>query len=57
MLMRILEFLTSKLFTFVIDGFTSGMKSQSMAHLLCGSAHIYMGFETLEDEVHSTWDL
>jgi hypothetical protein len=33
--------LTSKLITFFIDGFTSGMKSQSMTYLLGGSAHIY----------------
>ena len=33
--------MTSKLCTFFIDGFTSEMKSQSMAHLLRGSAHIY----------------
>jgi hypothetical protein len=34
-------FLTSKLILFFIDAFTSGMKSQSMAYLLGGSAHIY----------------
>jgi hypothetical protein len=33
-------FLTSKLFTFFIDGFTSGMKSQSIAYLLRGSAYM-----------------
>ena len=33
-------FLTSKLITCFIDGFTSGMKSQSIACLLIGSAHI-----------------
>jgi hypothetical protein len=27
--------------TFFIDGFTSGIKSQPMAYLLGGSAHIY----------------
>jgi hypothetical protein len=34
-------FLTSKLISFFIDGFTSGMKSQSMAYLLGASGHIY----------------
>jgi hypothetical protein len=49
--------LTSKLIGFFIDGFTSGIKSQSMAYLLGGSAHIYIGFEDLEGEVLSIWDL
>jgi hypothetical protein len=40
--------LISKLITFFIDGFTSGMKSQSMTYLLGESAHIYIGFETLK---------
>ena len=34
-------FLTSKLITCFIDGFTSGMKSQSIAYLLIESAHIH----------------
>jgi hypothetical protein len=33
-------FLISKLITCFIDGFTSGMKSQSIAYLLFGSAHM-----------------
>ena len=49
-------FLTSKLITCFIDGFTSGMKSQSIAHLLIESAHIHWILD-LEDEVHSIWDL
>ena len=40
--------MTSKLITFLVDGFTSGMKSHLMACLLGGSAHIYIGFETLK---------
>jgi hypothetical protein len=34
-------FLTSKLITFFIDGFTFGMKFQSIAYLPSGNAHIY----------------
>ena len=49
-------FLTSKLIMCFIDGFTSGMKSQSIAYLLIGSAHIYWILD-LEGEVHSIWDL
>ena len=49
-------FVSSKLITFFIYGFTSGMKSQSMAYLLGGSAHIYWIWG-LEGEVHSVWDL
>ncbi len=49
-------FLTSKLVSCFIDGFTSGMKSQSIAYLLLGSAHIYWILD-LEGEVHSIWDL
>ena len=41
-------FLTSKLITFFIDGFTFGMKSQSIAILSSGSAHIYIGFQALK---------
>ena len=49
-------FLTSKLIMCFIDGFTSGMKSQSIAYILIGSAHIYKILD-LEGEVHSVWDL
>ena len=49
-------FLTSKLITCFIDGFTSGMKSQSIAYLLIGSAHIYWILD-LKGEVHSILDL
>ena len=49
-------FLTSKLITCFIDGFTLKMKSQSIAYLLNGSEHIYWILD-LEDEVHSIWDL
>ena len=48
-------FLTSKLITCFIDGFTSGMKSQSIIYLLIGSAPIYW-ISDLEGEVHSIWD-
>ena len=47
-------FLTSKLIMCSIDGFTSGMKSQSIAYLRIGSAHIYWILD-LEGEVHSIW--
>ena len=50
------NFLTSKLITCVIDGFTSRVKSQSIAYLLIGSAHIYWVLDS-EGEVHSIWDL
>jgi hypothetical protein len=33
--------LTSKLIAFLVDGFTSEMKSHLMTYLLGGSAHIY----------------
>ena len=49
-------FLTSKLIMCFIDDFTSGMKSQSIAYLLIGSAHIHWILD-LEREVHSIWDL
>ena len=49
-------FLTSKLITGFIDGFTLEMKSQSIAYLLNGSEHIYWIWD-LEGEVHSIWDL
>jgi hypothetical protein len=45
-------FLTSMLITCVIDGFTSEMKSQSIAYLLNESDHIYWIVD-LENEVHS----
>ena len=44
-------FLTSKLITCFIDGFTSKMRSQSIAYLLNGSEHIYWILD-LEDKVH-----
>ena len=47
-------FLNSKLITCFVDGFTSKMKSQSMAYLLIGSEHIYWILK-LEGKVHSTW--
>ena len=49
-------FLISKLITCFINGSTSGMKSQSIAYLPLGSAHIYWILD-LEGEVHSIWDL
>ena len=49
-------FLTSKLITGFIDGFTLEMKSKSIAYLLNGSEHIYWLWD-LEGEVHSIWDL
>ena len=49
-------FLISKLITCFINGSTSGMKSQSIAYLPIGSAHIYWILD-LEGEVHSIWDL
>ena len=49
-------FLTSKLFTYFIDGFTSGLKSQSIAYLSIESALIHWIVD-LEGEMHSIWDL
>jgi hypothetical protein len=49
-------FLTSKLITWFIGGFTLKMKSQSIAYLLDESEHIYWILD-LEGEVHSIWDL
>ena len=49
-------FLTSKLITCFVDGFTLEMKSQSIAYLLSGSAHIHWILD-LEDEVDLIWDL
>jgi hypothetical protein len=37
-------FLTPKLITCFSDGFTSGMKHESIAYLLIASAHKYIGF-------------
>ena len=47
-------FLTSKLITCFINNFTLKRKSQSIAHLVNGSEHIYWILD-LEDEVHSIW--
>ena len=49
-------FLTSKLITCFVDGFTLKMKSQSIAYLLNGIEDIYWILD-LESEVHSTWNL
>ena len=46
----------SKLIRCFINGFTSGMKSQSISSLPIQSAHIYWILD-LEGEVHSIWDL
>ena len=48
--------LTSKLITCFIDGFTLGMKSQSIAHLLKESKHIYIWVLNLESQMQSVWD-
>ena len=45
-------FLISKLITCLTNGFTSEMKSRSIAWLPIGSAHIYWILD-LEGEVHS----
>ena len=47
-------FLTSKLITSFIDGFTLKTKSQLIVYLLNESEHIYWILD-LEDEVHSMW--
>ena len=49
-------FLTSKLITCFIGGFTLKMKSQSIAYILNGSEHTYWMLD-LESEVHSIRDL
>jgi hypothetical protein len=49
-------FLTSKLITRFIGGFTLKIKSQSMIYLLNESEHIYWIWN-LEDEMHSIWGL
>ena len=46
----------SKLITCFMDGFTYGLKSQSIDYLLNGNAHICW-ISNLEGEVHSIWDL
>ena len=51
-----ITFLTSKWITWFIGIFTLKMKSQSIAHLLNGSKHVYWIWD-LEDEAHSIWDL
>ena len=43
-------FSTSKLITCFIDGFPSGMKSQSIVYLLIGNAHTYWNLD-LEGDV------
>ena len=40
-------FLTSKLITYFIDGFTSKREFQSIVHLLTMNWNIYIGFWTL----------
>ena len=47
-------FLTSKLITCFIDGFTLKRKFQSISHLLNEGEHIYWILD-LGDEVHSIW--
>ena len=47
-------FLTSKLITCFIDGFTLGMKSESFVYLLGEREHINWILD-LEGEVHSIW--
>ena len=49
-----LSFLTFKLITCFIDGFTPRRKFQSIAYLLNGSEHIYWTLD-LETEVQSIW--
>jgi hypothetical protein len=49
-------FLISKLIMCFINGSTFGMKSQSIAYLPIGSAHIYWILD-LEGEVHSIRNL
>jgi hypothetical protein len=49
-------FLTSKLSTCFIGGFTLKMKSQSIAYILNASEHTYWMLD-LESEVHSIRDL
>ena len=41
-------YLTSRLITCFIDGFTFTMNSQSIAYILSGSAHIYWIFWTFK---------
>jgi hypothetical protein len=49
-------FLTSKLITCFIDGFTLKRELQSIVHLLTMNWDIYI-LDFLEDEVHSIWDI
>ena len=49
-------FLTSKLITCFINGFTLKTNSQSIAYLLNGSEDIHWILD-FEGEVHSMWDL
>jgi hypothetical protein len=49
-------FLTSKLITWFIGGFTLKMRFRPIVYLLNESEHIYWIWD-LEDEVHSIWDL
>ena len=49
-------FLTSKLITCFINGFTLKMKSQSIVYLHHESEHIYW-ILNLENEMHSVWGL
>jgi hypothetical protein len=49
-------FLSSKLITYFIGGFTLKIKSHSIAYLLNGSDYIYWILD-LEGEVHIIWDL
>ena len=49
-------FLTAKLITGFLNGFTLEMRSQSIAYLLNDNEHIYWIWD-LEGEVHSIWDL
>ena len=48
-------FLTAEFIPCFIDGFTSRMKSKSIAYLLIGSENIYWILD-LEGEMHSKWD-
>ena len=47
---------TSKLITRFIEGFTLGMKSQSISYILNESEHIHWILD-LEGDVHLRWDL
>ena len=47
---------TSKLITYIIGSFTSGMKSQLIVYLLSESEHMYL-ILGLDVDVHSMWVL